>query len=863
MPSKKQRRAAAPVRGTISPDPSAGDPPSKSRRRTVAVSAGLICAVLAVYGQTAWFEFVSHDDPQHVYENEHVATGLSLENLAWAFGMVGPSQWHPLTWISHQIDCELYGLSSRGPHLTNVALHAGSAVLLFLLLQSLTGRCWPAALAAALFALHPVNVESVAWIAERKNVLSMFLTLCTLFAYAAYARRGGSLRYLALAVLLAAAMMAKPMLVTTPLLLLLLDFWPLQRLSLSRDQSQPGLRWLIVEKVPLQALAAGLALMTVLRHRATAAAYLAENPTYTPPDPVPALGRLVDSFVSYVTYLRMMVWPADLSVILPDRPSDYYRTLFWPAAGSIALLAGATAVVVLARRRPYLVFGWFWFLLAFVPVIGILPVGAQSLADRYAYLPFIGPFVALAWVAGEIARNHRRRVAAACCAAAAALAALGVAAHAQASHWRDSVALFTHAIVVTGGERLAHYNLGVALHQRGRPEAAIEQYRAALELNSRDPRAHHNLAYVLSGLGRAQEALEHYREAIRHDPALALAHSNLGALLTSLQQYEQAAPHLVEAVRLAPRDPSPRVHLAVLCRRLDRHDEAVEHLRDALDVHPRYAPAHTNLGIVYHDLASYERAIHHFERAIEIDPRHAEAFSNLGVTLHTLGRSSDALRALEEAARLSPSDAKVHVRLGTLFGEMHELERSIEHLGRAAALLPDDAALQFNLALALARNGDFAAAEPHARRAVELRPDGAAAYNLLGSILASRGKAAPAAEQYRKALELRPNWPEAMRNLARLIATCDDPRVRDGAEAVRLAQVLHQEADGRDPAALEILAAGYAAEGRFDEARYAVEQASELTRRAGDVNYAVHLERMAEQFRHGRPIRQSVHQTAP
>jgi tetratricopeptide (TPR) repeat protein len=522
---------------------------ARARRRAVAtavLAALLLAGVLAAFAPVARNGFTIYDDSDYLTGNPVVRRGLTAEGVRWAFTATRFNNWHPVTWLSHMADVSLFGMDAGRHHLVGVLIHAASTLLLFLLLARATGRPLLGAATAALFALHPLRVESVAWAAERKDVLSVFLGFCALAAYDGHVRRPAARRLAAVTGLFALALMAKPMLVTLPFLLLLLDYWPYgrwPRAGRGATAAPPtGLARLVGEKAPLLLLAAGAGLVT---YRVQA---LGGAGDFGARFPFPL--KAANAAVAAVKYLGMAAYPRGLAVLYPF-PERY------PGAGTLAAallaLAGATLLAVRFRRsHPYLVVGWLWYLGTLVPVIGFVQIGLQGMADRYTYLPLVGIFLLVSWSLGSLAA---RRPALRAPVAALALGALAVCiplTRAQVRVWRDDVTLFAAAVARTSGNWVAENNLGNVLSVAGRAAEAIPHYRAALAASPGNAESHYNLAHNLETLGRTEEAAEHYRAAIAADPGFAGAHNNLGLLLRRQGRTEEALEHLRAAVRLDP-----------------------------------------------------------------------------------------------------------------------------------------------------------------------------------------------------------------------------------------------------------------------------------------------------------------------
>ena len=499
-----------------------------------------VCICLAVltwivFGQTLWHDFINYDDPRYVYENSKITSGLSLSGIVWAFTHIHSMNWHPLTTISHMLDCQLYGLKAGWHHFTNVLLHSVATLLLFLALLQMTRALWRSAFVAAVFAIHPLRVESVAWIAERKDVLSGVFFMLTLLAYTHYVRAPSLRRYLLLATACAFGLMSKPMLVTLPFVLLLLDYWPLGRCS-HKPVARPlvnaperhahgallaRLSWvpLLVEKIPLIALAAVSSAVTLVAQKGAVG--------YT--EQLPVMSRISNAVVTYVLYIGQMFWPAKLAVFYPH-PEN--RLLFWQIILALVILVGITAgSIAVRKRRPYLLVGWFWYIGMLVPVIGLVQVGWQGHADRYTYLPQIGLYIMISWMVVDFTGLwHRQREILTAC-AAIVLTALGSRTWVQTSYWRDSETLFRQALAVTANNDVADNNLGIVFLQQGKLDEAISLLQAAVDLRPDNSPAQENLAKALLQKGRVPEALVHYHKLVELQPDNFEVHNIVGTVL--------------------------------------------------------------------------------------------------------------------------------------------------------------------------------------------------------------------------------------------------------------------------------------------------------------------------------------------
>jgi Flp pilus assembly protein TadD len=663
-----------------------------NRGQIIAIYLFLSLISLAVFSQTVRYNFVNFDDDLYVYDAKAIKAGLTIEGIAAAFTKPHARNWHPLTTISHMLDYQLYGLKAGGHHATNTLLHTFAVLLLFRVLQQITGSIWKSALVAALFAIHPLHVESVAWVSERKDVLSAVCFFLMLSAYARYARAPSTGRYLLVAVLFAAGLMSKAMLITVPVILLLLDYWPLQRTAcrktksraravVTRSQSLPVSR-LILEKLPLLALSAGACVVTfAVQKRAVGAI-----------PPLPLSWRVENAIVSYLIYIWQTLWPTRLAAFYPH-PNDTLP--LWEVILATGLLVVITVTAVVFRtKRPYLFMGWLWYVVMLVPVIGLVQVGEQGHADRYTYLPHVGLFLLMVWGVADVIQPHRSMWRVAAVTAPAVIVALAATAYIQTSYWRNSETLWTHALAATSDNDFAHNNLGYLYSESGQLDKAISHFEAAA--------------------------------AIRHDKTN--KHYNVGSAFVEMN------------------------------------------LADALA-----------------QKGESDEAMVHYEQAIRLEPNYADAYYNRGNLLLAKGQIDDAIADWENTLQLQPNDADAHTCLGNALLRKGSLNEAIRHYETALALAPDD---------------------PHSRN-----------------------------------------------NLAWILATSSDAKIRDGGKAVEFAQQAVVVSGGREPLFLRTLAAAYAESGRFSESIKAAQQAAMIANMQGKRRLANTLEKDLLLYRAYVPLR--------
>ena len=594
-------------------------------RRECLIGAGLTLATLAVYGRVISHQFINLDDDIYIYENPMVTAGLTARGLAWAFTTFHSANWHPLTWLSHMLDTQIFGLNP-GPHLiVNVVFHVLNTLLLFVLLQYMTHRPWRSALVAALFAVHPMHVESVAWAAERKDVLSTFFGLLSMLAYVRYAKAASSSwkQFLPVTILLALALMAKPMFVTWPFVLLLLDYWPLRRLKWHpRDglsRLVRGLAPLAREKIPIFVLVvASMAITYLAQARGGAVRQFSDAPVSL---------RISNAVVSYGRYLVSLFWPSGLAVYYPFSPAGIPP---WQVVGALALVVCITIVAIRAMEgRGYLFTGWAWYLGTLIPVLGLVQVGGQAMADRYSYIPSVGIFVMLVWSVADLVAERRIQYRATAFAAIISLVILGSLAWIQVGLWRDSITLFRHTLLVAPDNLVIHYNLGHALGKQGNLDEAIAHFGEALRIKPDFFDALINIGVSLNDQRRFEEATRYLRRAVEIEPKSSKAHVQLGIALAQDGNSDEALPHFYQALEFAPGDPDVRTNLGLMLARQGKLQEAGEQLNEALRLNPNSPEAHNNLGLVLLAQGEPEKSILEFSTALRLKPEFKLAQDNL------------------------------------------------------------------------------------------------------------------------------------------------------------------------------------------------------------------------------------------
>jgi tetratricopeptide (TPR) repeat protein len=764
----------------------------KENRLVTALGLILVAVTVLIYTPVWENKFIVLDDSDYIVENPHVRSGLTADGIYWAFTTGYGGNWHPLTWISHMVDIQLFGLEPGPHHLVNVVLHSLNALLLFLVMRSATGALWPSFFVAALFAWHPAHVESVAWAAERKDTLSTLFWILTLQAYIRFARTGSRGDYGRTALFLGLGLLCKPMLVTLPFVLLLLDYWPLGRLQLAvpakRDRrflnrimdtlraSQDAIVERVREKAPFFLLILISSFITLRAQRSVGA--MAPMEDY-------GVGlRLANVAVSYARYVGEFIWPADLSVFypLPDR---------WPwysVAVSLALVGALTwAALRETRRRPWVVVGWFWFVGTLVPVIGLVQVGSQSMADRYTYITHTGLAMIVAWFAAEIIRTRSGARGPLLTWTVIALVAGALATRVQAGYWRNTGTLMNHAIKVTGRNAFAHLNLAYANAAVGGVDDAIRHYRIALTINPNHADIPFRVALGWANENRLKDAIQLYTVVLERVPDHIEARYNLGNALLKMGKWDEGVAQYILVLRQKP----------------------------------DFADAHNNLGFALASKQRYPEALLEYNKAIQINTNYADAYNNLAVALDNMDRPEDAAANYAMALKIKPGSAATHD----------------------------------NLAMTLLKLGDAGAAHRNLLEAIRLAPADAKFQYHMGLVLGAQGKLDEAIDRFRAALRLQPDWPGALTTLAWLFATHPDPRYRNGAEAVKLASRACELTSNREAKHLDTLAAALAEAGRFDEAINTARMARESAAAAGQTPLAEAIEKRIVLFQSRKPFR--------
>jgi Flp pilus assembly protein TadD len=658
------------------------------------ICLALAFATAAVFWQVYAYDFVNFDDPTYIYENPNIQSGITLKAIKWAFTTDRTGYWHPLTWLSFMLDYQLFKGWAGGYHLVNVLFHIINTLLLFYVLMRMTGAVWPSAFVAAAFALHPLHVESVVWISERKDVLGVFFWLLATWAYIRFVNRPKIIDYLLVIIFLALGLMAKPMLVTLPFALLLLDYWPLERLS--SKYGNTGLKrsffYLLIEKVPLFAIVLASCIATFIAQRVTGAMRTTEEYGF----PV----RLANAFISYAKYIEKMIWPVKLTFFYPHPGLNV--SVLYAVISAVLLLVVTILILRFAKKRKYLVTGWFWYLGTLIPVIGIVQVGMQAYADRYSYITLTGLFVIIAWGVWELFAKFRYKKIVLIHLALLTIAAMSICTWFQIHYWQNSLVLFQHALDVDADNYIAHgymtqplldqgrideaiwhnsqalrikpdyidalNGMGVALHEAGRMDEAVVYYKKAIEIDPHTFEANANLGVVLASEGKFAEAIEHYKIAMTTMDTPRI-HRNYAQALFNLGRFPEAVAEYRKTLLTMPNDPNVINELGYALAHTGKFDEAITLYNKALRISPDNINIHLNLGTALTGSGKFDEAVKEYDKIIRIQPNNAVAHNDFGVVLYRLEKLDDAVAQFRQAVQINPEYTDAKNNLNTVLAE--------------------------------------------------------------------------------------------------------------------------------------------------------------------------------------------------
>jgi len=645
----------------------------------------LIAGVAVVYVRAAGFGFVDYDDPFYVNRNPQVLAGLTWDGVKWAFTTMHAGNWFPLVWLSLMLDRSLFGAGAAGFHLVNVAFHIANTILLFWVLKRYSKSLWASFFVSALFTLHPLHVESVAWITERKDVLSMLFWLLTMLAYLRYVEIPSARRYVIVCVVFALGLMSKSMLVTLPFVLLLMDYWPLKRLWPEEKSNGITIGRLLFEKMPLLLLSAASCVMTVIAQKNAGAVAKVSI--------VPFSQRVGNALVSYCDYILKTFWPVDLAVFYPH---PIKLLAGWKVAVSLAVLVVITIAAILLRRRRYLPVGWFWFLGTLVPVIGLVQVGGQAMADRYTYIPLTGIFIMLAWLVGDILSQWKHRQLIAGVAGSAIIGVLGAITFVQVGYWRDTVTLFEHCAAATPDNVIVRMYLGTGLAQKGDAESALREFEAALRFEPDETRTFYNIGLMLASLGRTDEAIGYFNRVLERKPGDADTCMALALIWTAKGDLERAVDSYRQGVKYNPEDAILRGAFGLMLLQLNRVDEGIRELEQSVRIKAD-SSAYCNLGIAWAQKGQMSRAAEYYTKSIQLGPGNAKAHYNFGNAYFTQNMPEKAIVEYRAAIRIMPDYVKAYDMLAIVLIQAGKIEEAIVAYEQALKIDPADKNAQVGL----------------------------------------------------------------------------------------------------------------------------------------------------------------------
>ena len=700
----------------------------------------LVVLTAALFSPVLTHDFINYDDTDYITENPKVTSGWTREGLIWAFTSRLHGHWHPLTWLSHMTDYHIFGAHPAGHHFVSLLLHLANTLILFLFFNRITGALWKSAFLSALFAIHPLHVESVAWTADRKDILCAFFWMVSLWLYYRYTQRPSVGRYGLLVLGFVSALASKSMAVTLPFVLLLIDYWPLNRFAQPNAvrPQKAEMRWvaglirsrffaLAIEKTALFVLLLIAVLITLaaMRYEAPSLKWVVKI--------LPSQVHVSNALISYVSYIGKMFWPADLSIAYP-----YFINI--PVKNTAAAGIFLVGVTVFAWRmrlkKPYLFVGWLWYLITLLPAVGLIKSGPHAPADRYTYLPLIGLFIILTWAIPDVTKRWRNRNIIIAFMAIVVLSIMATWTVFQLGYWKNSETLFRRAVAISDINWIAHNNLGNALARQGRLDEAIFHYQKSLGVKPDNAKAQNNLGAVLTRKGRTKEAIFHLQNALDLKPRFFEARFNMADALTRQGEYKEAAIYFEKALRLKPDDTATLL----------------------------------NFGVVRDRMGDSEKAMALFNRVLENDPENYDALYNIGAISGARGQISDALTYLNRALAVKPESEDAHYLAAEAYFQKNDLKRAAAHFTRTTAINPQNLDAQMKLGDIAMNTGDLAEAESRYTAALSIKPDFAGAHNNLGVTYARLGDMEKAVKHFSEAVRLDPNFPGAQKNLERALS---------------------------------------------------------------------------------------------
>ncbi len=809
-----------------------------NRQNTLIIGLLLILITLLVFWRVQYNDFINYDDNIYVTDNLNVRQGISLRSVTWAFTTGYANFWHPLTWLSHMLDCQLYGLNPAGHHITNLIIHISNTVLLFWTLSAFTNTLWRSAFTAALFAIHPLHVEPVVWVAQRKDLLSTFFWVLTMLLYFYYTKKPGRFRYIMSLSVFILGLSAKPMLITLPFALLLLDYWPLKRFNETKERADdfadyyPSLKniftdpvsfSLFKEKIPFFILAGLFAITAFIAQKGGGAVASFDS--------LPLTTRLLNAPVSYTGYIIKMFWPVNLGVLYPHPR----LSLPWQSyAGSIVLFIVITGFILWKlREKPYLAVGWLWYAGTLVPVIGLIQISIHSMADHYTYIPLIGLFIIISWGAYDLLSRNRFGAIISIVLAGLILSLSAILSWNQTGKWKDTITIFEHTGKVTRNNFIALNNVGSGLMAQDKITESIVYFQRALEFNPQNPDTLNNLGLAYSKLEKFDKAVGFFLKALHFNPHFRESRLNMGITLFKTGKIDEAIEYFEHARKEAPDDPEVYFYLGAAMGAKQHYKGAAIFYTRALELNPEHLESCINLGIVLEMLGKPDEAVLRYKEALTIDPGSEAAHINLGALMEKQGNFDDAVNHYGKALDINPKNAEAHNNSGALYSKLGMHKKALMHFSRAVNIRPDYTGALNNLGITLAGMNRNEEAVFYFSRVIDINPGDFGARRNKGLALELKGDYDAAIKEYRAALKLEPDLPEILDNLAWILATSKNNQIKYIEEAVLFAERACKLTDFKQPAMLDTLAVAYEAAGLFEKAAKTAERAALLMKESG------------------------------
>ncbi|MBN2456218.1 MAG: tetratricopeptide repeat protein [Sedimentisphaerales bacterium] len=811
----------------------------------------LVVLTFAAYEPVLKNDFINLDDDGYVTKNPHVRAGITTQSVLWAFTASHRANWHPLTWLSHMLDCELFGLNPRWHHLTSLLFHIVNTLLLFGVLKGMTGAVWRSIFVAAAFAVHPLHVESVAWIAERKDVLSVLFCLITMAAYLRYVRRPSVGSYLPVVFFFCLGLMAKFTLVTLPFVLLLLDYWPLERFCWSHRRpvkalrpksvkfayQKSSVRHLIGEKIPLLVLAAASSIVTYTVQRAWGSVVATLDK--------PLSLRIANALVSYLSYITKAIYPNHLAIYYPHPES---ALPVWQLVICLIVLTGITIGVICLARRRYLMVGWLWYLGTLVPVIGLVQVGLQARADRYTYLPLIGIFIMVVWLAAEITEKWRYQKPAAAV-LITILVLMMLSTRNQVMKWRNSKTLYEHTLACTENNFMIYTSYGTALFDEGRYDEAIENYRMALEIEPGMWIAKRNIGRVLLEQDKVSEAIVCLKQVLPVSQDSPEVYGYLGLAYTKQGEHQLAAESFKRSLKLLPNQVNVLNELGRVLYKNNRINEAIEYWEKSIGLYAEQPAIHNVLGQAYHGKGLFVKAADHWTKSLALEPFQPDVKGCLGAVFAKQQKYDKAIECLVETLYEDPDLADVHKNLAALLVHKGNTAKAVKHYIEYLRIEPNQPLIHKTVAELLYRQGDLDGAVTHYNHSLQIDCNQADMLRNLGHIYYLKNSIVKAVDCWHKALDISADCVEALNDLAWVKATRVQSEFFDPEDAVNLALQACELTDYNRAELLDTLAAAHAASGNFPEAVRIAEKAINIALMGNQQDLAVQIREHLELFR--------------